>query len=96
MGTYYHYFVFEKISKENVSKTAEIVIQYLIERKIVLPQKSQCLLGDELGYPPGENYKDVLEYTNDGLSTLRSNGVEIRSGHQIFMNNQLENIYCPI
>jgi hypothetical protein len=80
---------------------ANKVIEYLIERRIILPQVTDCTLGKEGGHPPGENVAEALaEGTmpdTDGkplssaaiaqkLISWGCNGVEAVSGRTIFHN----------
>jgi hypothetical protein len=60
MGDSFRTIVDSFASLEEAPVLADRVISYLIERRIVRPERSDCVLGKKGSYPPGENVGEAL------------------------------------
>lgn len=87
--------VLDTVDKTEAKKIANIVIQHLINEQIVSNNLTDCVLGQENGYPPGEMHEQVFDLPNKNISDLKTNGVEINLGRQVFHANSVDKISCP-
>jgi len=98
MGTYFQTFVVEDIPDVDVERLVKEIIGWLAGRSIIEEVLAGCVLdGDELGYPPGPNYRLVLEtiVAND-LLDLAVNGLQIDRGRKVYPPGQGETkLFCP-
>jgi ribosomal protein S27E len=85
----------QNVNRKQAKKLSDKVVAYLIERKIISPYKSDCVLGEESGYPPGTKYKEALEESNNHFLELRTNGLQIVDNRQVFYANGVDEIKCP-
>jgi hypothetical protein len=60
------------------------VLDRLVERGIVLPVPSDCVLGSPLGYPPGPNYIAAVVEESSYLHRMMVNGLHIITEHTVF------------
>ncbi|MDR3669025.1 MAG: hypothetical protein P4L35_19520 [Ignavibacteriaceae bacterium] len=86
-----------KVNKSEVSSTAEKVIDWLLSQKIIKDPKTDCVLGSNDGYPPGDNYNSILNSYDHDLLGLRTNGLDVIRTREVFHNggNGLDSICCP-
>lgn len=95
MGDFYSIVVPQKVNSTEAAAIAEKVVQYLINRKIISADKTDCTLGEEDGYPPAENYRQVMEHPTEDLFGLLTNGLEVNVGREVFYGDGVDNIKCP-
>ena len=84
------------VTSAQVKDLARRTIDWLTEREIISRKPSDCVLGQDTGYPPGPKYKDVIDGDDFDLLGLKTNGVEVITVRQVFHNaeNGLEQINC--
>ncbi|MCB0535487.1 MAG: hypothetical protein KDD14_25000 [Saprospiraceae bacterium] len=87
----------EKTDKSQAKELAQKVVDYLISKRIIDGQLTNCVLSNSLGYAPGDNFASVIEGENYGLKTLQANGLQVETTRQVFDNggNGLDAITCP-
>lgn len=97
MSDNYISLVSEKLNGTNAKKTAEKLIKFLSEQKIIENKLTDCVLGSPNGYPPGINYRKALRKPELDLSELKINGVQFSIKKQVFDNggNGLQEVNCP-
>lgn len=95
MGDFYSIVVPQKANSTGAAAIAEKVVQYLINRKIISADKTDCTLGDEDGYPPAENYRQIMEHPTGDLFGLLTNGLEVNVGREVFYGDGVDSIKCP-
>ena len=95
MSVHYHILVPDKVPEKEANNVATLVINYLIERKIIHSTKTDCVFRDELGYPPAENYADVVHHAQDNFYRMNPNGVSVTLKRSVFHASDLEAILCP-
>lgn len=92
MGDTYCNIVLDNVDTMSDKAIADIVVQHLIARKIISASLTDCVLGQDSGYPPAENYWQVLE---DGDQRFPDDGVEVNLGRRIFYSAGVDEINCP-
>ena len=97
MSDKYISLVSEKLSSANSKKTAEKIVQFLTEQKIIEKKLTDCVLGSPNGHAPDKNYRNALKSPELELTKLKTNGVQFITEKQVFDNggNGLEEIKCP-
>jgi hypothetical protein len=85
------------VTHEQVTELSRKAFDWLAEREIISKNLSDCVLGQEKGYQPGQRYNQIIEGDDFGLLGLKTNGLEIVTRRQVFENgeNGLEQIKCP-
>jgi hypothetical protein len=85
------------VTHGQVKELAQRTIDWLTEREIISSKQSDCVLGQDTGYPPGLKYKDIIDGDDFGLLRLKTNGLEVIATKQVFDSgeNGLEEINCP-
>lgn len=86
MGNTYQTILDFEISPAEARERAEHIRTWMIEKKVLLSELSDCTLGEEGGYPPGPEYYQVTEGRSELLARLNINGVEF--------GTQREYAYC--
>ncbi len=77
MSDYFQAIVPRKTYPDPVAKAAEI-LDWLITQGIIKAELTDCVLGSEGGFPPGEKYASVVqEVWNTGWVRLITNGLEV-------------------
>ena len=87
----------EQVEKAKANKLAEKVVNWLISRKIIKAELTDCTLGND-GHEPDENFKEVVEDEKYWwFIDLDTNGLEVITEKYVFHNggNGLEEITCP-
>ncbi len=102
MGDYYSTVVDLEATDENMDASAQIIIDWLVERNIILPDLSSCIMSnDKLGYAPGSNYwypfADVKEDCHDQHLRLHINGLEVVTKRHVTFDYQgrFDGMICP-
>jgi hypothetical protein len=89
MGDFYQVIVARDVSAEAAPRLATRVRDWLIERRIIEPELSECTLG-EPGHRPGSEYALAQETPNPSVLGLSTNGLQIEVGRTVFYNLQPE------
>jgi hypothetical protein len=89
MGDYFQNIVARDVSAEDAPRLAAKVRDWLIARRIIEPELSDCTLGDP-GHRPGPEYALAQETPNTRGLHLSTNGVQINVGRTVFYNLQPE------
>jgi len=95
MGDITSSIVVKGINMAKATALADKAIKHLIAQKIILGEQTDCVLGKPLGYPPGENHGLVMEEESDQWLELRTNGLEITVGRNVYYANGIDSIECP-
>ena len=77
MGDSYQTILDIKISQEDATEKAEQIRGWMINKGIILSELSDCVLGEEGGYPPGTEYSQITKGRSELVAELTVNGVEI-------------------
>ncbi|HEV7935436.1 MAG TPA: hypothetical protein VGP70_24360 [Actinomadura sp.] len=82
---------------DEAEKLAAAVLTWLVEAGIVAAERTDCVLGSDLGYPPGAKYTDAVTEPDPSLTKRWTNGLEILTGRTIFDFGQgeIERAECP-
>lgn len=85
------------VTNEQVAELSRRTIDWLIEKEFISRNLTDCVLGQETGYQPGQRYKEIIDGDDFGLLKLKTNGLEIVIERRVFENgeNGLEEIRCP-
>ena len=87
MGAYFQVIVDKDVSDNQANIVSEKTLMWLIERGVIASTPTACILGiDKLGYPPGPNYRDVVENyeEDDYLLKLKVNGLQVDTTRRVF------------
>lgn len=76
---------------------ADDVLKFLIENEIILPQRTDCILGGKGGYPPGKRFEEAVVQPSNDVRRLRTNGMDVVIGRTVFHNGGLgvDAVLCP-
>lgn len=82
---------------ENPAEKAQEIINWLIDLEVILPTQTDCVLGDEKGFPPHSHCHKILQHTKDDLFfDLKTNGLEVITERHLFMNwSGYDRMECP-
>lgn len=85
------------VTQGEVNELSQRTISWLTKREIISGNLTDCVLGQETGYPPGPNYESIITGDDFGLPRLKTNGFAVVTGRRVFDNggNGLEEITCP-
>jgi hypothetical protein len=97
MGDWFQTIGDVEAAPDEVEELAAAVIGWLIEVGVVAAERTDCVLGSDLGYPPGPNYADAVTEPDSSLSRLWTNGLEVLTGRTVFDSGQgdIESAECP-
>lgn len=90
MGDHFQTVVDRDVALGDAERSAADVVRWLVERGIIEPGRTDCVLGDT-GYPPGPNYLLAVETSplyDDHTLNLRTNGLEVVIGRTVFHAGQ--------
>lgn len=99
MGDYAQALVDIDVSDEAAPQLKQRLLRWLIEKRVVVEQVSDCVLGSKGGYAPGENYGYAL-WGHDGAyraepPRLWTNGLSIDIDRTVYWGGDLEWVQCP-
>jgi len=86
MGEWYQTIVDKDATDEEAEALASSVIEWLISEGIIEPTQTDCVLGDDLGYPPGPNHRRAADagLGPDYLYGFGWNGMHVVTGRSVF------------
>jgi hypothetical protein len=79
---------------EEADRLATNVLDWLVERKIVLCETPDCVPGG-VGYAPGPNYTAAVTEPYAQLHRLQVNGLNVVTGQTVFFSMGVDRIACP-
>ncbi|QSQ23048.1 hypothetical protein JY651_49535 [Pyxidicoccus parkwayensis] len=89
MGDFYQNIVVRDVSAEDAPRLAAKVRDWLVARRIIEPELSDCSLSG-LGHRPGPEYALAQEIPSEHVLHLATNGLQIEVGRRVFHNLQPE------
>jgi hypothetical protein len=84
MGDYYQTIADIDADAQSAGELAKRLCEWMISRRIIVPEKSDCVMDKTLGHSPGENYELAAKQTNDLLFKLTTNGARFISERTVF------------
>jgi hypothetical protein len=101
MGDYFTKIIPSLLEVDDVERKTDTALAWLIEKNIIKPVKTDCVLG--LGYPPNIGIKNIfdVEPSQNNLASylqLATNGLEIVTERTVFDAGQagLDVVECPV
>ena len=88
MGDWFQTIVDRDATVAEAEQLSKRVVTELVKRGIVSPTLTDCVLGSDLGYPPGSNYLEAVEEQDGGFLDLWTNGLDIIVGRTVFDSGQ--------
>jgi hypothetical protein len=88
MGDYFQVIVDKDATEAESLDLGDVVLKWLISEKIVSPSTCDCVLGTEVGYPPGSRYVTAVIEPCDSLIGLWTNGLDIITKRTVFHSGQ--------
>lgn len=96
MGDWFQTVVDRDVGPDEAEALALQVRQWLVERGIVGPAATDCVLGADEGYPPGPNFLLAIDGPDHRLREMSVNGLQIVVGRTVFDSGQGDiRIDCP-
>jgi hypothetical protein len=79
---------------EEAAGLAESTVAWLVAEGIVLADRTDCVVGADLGHPPGPGFRLAVETYADEVAY---DGLEVRTGRSVFHGVQswVDRISCP-
>lgn len=90
MGDWFQTLVDRDATAEEAPALAAYILQWLIKEQIVKPDATDCVLGGEFGYPPGQNYSRAVDENGSGFLSMQTNGLEIIVRRSVIWSGQGE------
>jgi hypothetical protein len=92
MGDYFQTIVDKDVTDDEAPRLAEQVREWLVSRRIIEPDLSDCALGEE-GHRPGPAHATALENPSSDALDAETNGVQFQVGRTVFWTN-FEDLTC--
>ncbi|GAB3889522.1 hypothetical protein GCM10029964_059340 [Kibdelosporangium lantanae] len=94
MGDHFQRIVDVEATEAQAPGLAAVVVEWLVDRGVVRAEVTDCALGD--GHAPGPEYAVAVTEPDPGLVDLRTNGLEVAVGRQVFFSADVSQwIACP-
>jgi hypothetical protein len=76
---------------------AASAVSWLAGEGIIMAEPCDCVLAPEPGYPPGPRYVTAVTHPGDRVLRLRTNGVEVCAGRNVFhpVAGEFGPVVCP-
>jgi len=87
MGDLFQNLAIPDIAPADIDRNAEAVLRFLTDREIVSPDRTDCTLGSEFGYPPGPNYANACKHPfheDFRFHDLLTNGLELATQRNVY------------
>lgn len=101
MGDYFTSIVPVEIEISDVNEKAQNIVSWLAKENIIKLEKTNCILGEEKGYPINNNVKVIFEkpLSKEDYSIykkLNTNGFEVTTERNLFLTGQfdIEKVIC--
>lgn len=88
MGDSFHTIVDPEATEADAPELAGRVLNWLISEQIIIPERTDCVLGGD-GYAPGPAYAKATGSPYPYLLQLRTNGLKVTSTRTVFDNGGL-------
>lgn len=92
MGDDFQILVDKDVLEDEAPRSAERVREWLVSRRIVAPELSDCALGGP-GHRPGPWHARVLDDPSSQALDAETNGVQLQVGRNVFWTN-FEDLTC--
>ncbi|PWU51956.1 hypothetical protein DLJ46_03885 [Micromonospora globispora] len=94
MGDWFQVIAAPEATADEADRLAAEVLAWLVERGIVRPERTACVLG-EGGHAPGPNWRVAVTDPDAGLLGLGTHGLEVITGRTVFYSPDLDSVACP-
>jgi hypothetical protein len=84
MGEWFQAVADRDATEENAPALATTIYNWLVGEGIISGAPRDCVLGSDVGYPPGPHYEKAVSEPFEGILTLRTNGLEIFTKRTVF------------
>ncbi|GAA4482150.1 hypothetical protein GCM10023191_002050 [Actinoallomurus oryzae] len=99
VGDWFQTIVDVQVTSEDAGALATEVRDWLSSAGVVSSERTDCVLGSDLGHPPGPRADEVVDASgwSDPWQTLWTNGMDITTGRTVFDGGQGEPtaVACP-
>jgi hypothetical protein len=99
VGDWFQTIVDMQVAPQEADVLAAEVRGWLISSGIVLSERTDCVLGNDLGYPPGPCADEVVDASGWGYpwQDIWANGMDVTTGRTVFDGGQGEPmaVTCP-
>jgi hypothetical protein len=97
VGDYFQVIADVDATEAEAPVLAESIVRWLAGKGVILNTATDCVLGAVYGYPPGPRFGAITAHPSTSFLSLRTNGVEVSAGRQVFLNGQgeLGAVVCP-
>lgn len=95
MGDHFQTIVDLQATPRQAAQLAERVVEWLVAEGIVLAERTDCVLGQPLGHPPGPNWQRAAAPEDAGWDPW--DGLAVYTGRTVFHGGQgePEAVSCP-
>lgn len=87
MGDWFQIIVDREASEEEAPALGSSIRDWLVTEGIIEATLTDCVLGSDLGYPPGPNHERA---TDEKVPELWTNGLDIITGRTVFHSTGVE------
>ena len=84
MGDYYQIIADLDARPEQAETVINRWRDWMVTREIIMPEKTDCVLGEEDGHAPGKNYAQAVMKQSAMLSQLKNNGAQFIAERTVF------------
>lgn len=86
-----------EVAENAATALAGSVVNWLRDAEIIAGQRPGCVLGADVGYPPGPGYHAAVTDVDELLAGLKVNGLELTTTRSVFFPGQGEvgPVTCP-
>ncbi|PZG99314.1 hypothetical protein C1I97_24150 [Streptomyces sp. NTH33] len=95
MGDHFQTIVDLDVSPRDAPRSARRAVEWLVAEGIVLAERTDCVLGQPLGHPPGPNWQRAV--AEDDGDREPYDGLAVYTGRTVFHGGQggSEAVHCP-
>lgn len=98
MGDFFQVLADVEATEAEAPALADSLVRWLAGEGVIMKDPTDCVLSADAGYPPGPSFRTaVIDPNDDRFISLRSNGVDVSTGRQVFDPGQgeLGAVTCP-
>jgi hypothetical protein len=94
MSDWFQCIVDRDIDESESPRAGKLLHDWFAQEGIICPIPTECVLGNEFGYPPGAAYSKAVEREDPNLFTLRTNGVSIICKREVYHRTEHTELVC--
>jgi hypothetical protein len=95
MGDWFETVAVIDVTEDEAPAMAAAVLDWLVGEKVVVAEKTDCVLSSGGGHAPGANFGAIVSELDPSPFSFRTNGLQLDIGRGVYFSMEADHVVCP-